>query len=379
MRACVVITVRIAHAEPWSGTLGKGEQSAGPRVLARHPGELRAGGSFVVLADDAGQRALPAWLAEDPDSVSLPLLLDPYRDEVGMTAGMPEELAARLVSAAGASVTGVELHPAVADVREVTAETFAARIELGGLPEARHVVVSLDAGLALAAVTGVPVRVPAPVMDRLAVPVPNGDLLAPFRDCGPEAARGGHVILDRHAGRVLHVLGDDPGKRPRFEPRNMAFGDGLDRWDLGDGPGAETGSGPLDYSATAEGPCAVLSSAAAGPGGSAVLVQAVFADDFLGAVLFSGEFRTEDAAGRAGLCLEILRKGWRSRPDRREHHAVTLTGSQDWSRREITVPVPGDADLIRFGLVMAGRGRVWLRNPGLRRETPDGAERTCGE
>jgi hypothetical protein len=373
----VVITVRIAHAEPWSGRLGKGGQSAGPRVLARHPGGLRAGGVLVVLADDAGQRALPAWLAEDPDSLSLPVLLDRYGDEVGMTAGTPEELAARLVSAVGASVTGVELDPAVADAQEVTAETFAARIELGGLPDARHVTARLDAGLALAVVTGAPVRVPGPVMDRLAVPVPDGDLLAPFRDRGPDAAGGVHVILDRQAGRVLRVPGDGPGRRPRFEPRNMAFGDGLDWWDLDDGRGAEAGSGPLDYSATAEGQCAALSSAAAGPGGSAVLVQAVFADDFLGAVVFSGEFRTEDAAGPAGLCLEILRKGWRSRPDRRENHAGTVTGSRDWSRREITVAVPGDADLIRFGIVLTGRGRVWLRNPGLRRETPDDAERAC--
>lgn len=79
----------------------------------------------------------------------------------------------------------------------------------------------------------------------------------------------------------------------------------------------------------------MLSSAAAEPGDSAALVQAVFAD----AVTFSGEFRTEDAVGRAGLCLEILR-GEKGGLDRREHHAVTVTGSQDWSRHEITVPVP---------------------------------------
>jgi hypothetical protein len=375
----VVITVRIAHAEPWSRRLDEAGQSADPRVLARHSGELRVGGSLVVLADEAGHRALPAWLAEDPDSVSLPVLLDWYGDDMGTMAGVPEGLAARLVSAAGASVTGVELHPVVAEVQEVTAETFAARIELGGLPGARHVTARLDAGLVLAAVTGAPVRVPGPVMDRLAVPVPDGDLLAPFRDRGLEAAGPGHVILDRRGGRVLHVPGDNPGKRPRFEPRNMAFGDGLDRWDLDRGPGQEAGSRPLDYSAAAEGQCAVLSSAAAEPGDSAVLVQAVFADDFIGAVVFSGEVRTEDAAGRGGLCLEILRgKGKGHSTDRRENHAVTLTGSQDWSRQEITVPVREDADIIRFGIVLTGRGRVWLRNPELRRETPDEEEPARG-
>jgi hypothetical protein len=367
----VVITVRIAHAERRSWMLRS--------VLAHQPGEARRGGYLVVLADDAGHRALPAWLAQD--GVWLPVLAGRDGDDIGTTAGIPEQLAARLVSAAGASVTGVELEPAGADVQEVTAETFAARIELGGLPGVRHVTARLSVGLTLAAVAGVPVRVPGPVMDRLAVPVPDGDLLAPFRDRGSEAARPGHgpVSIDRRAGRVLHAAGDGPGRRPRFEPRNLDFGNGLDRWDLDGGPDAEAGSGPVDYAASAEGPCAVLSSAAAEPGGSAILGQVVFADDFAGAaVVFAGEVRAEDDAGRAGLCLQILRPGWRRRPDRREDHAVTVTGSQGWSRQEITVPVPENAEFIRFGIVLAGRGRVWLRNPELRRETPDGTERACG-
>ncbi len=371
----MVITVRIAHAVPWSQRPGKGGQSAGPRVLASQPGGAQLG-LLVVLADDAGHRALPTWLADDADGASLAVLLDEHGEGMGTVAGVPEELAARLVSAVGARVSGVELHPVVADAREVTAETFAARIELGGLPDARHVTTRLDAGLALAVVTGARVRVPGPVMDRLAVPVPDGDLLAPFLDRGLEVAGSERVIGDRRAGRVLHVPGDGPGRRPRFEPRNMAFGDGLDWWVLDAGPGTEAGSGPLEYSAAAEGQCAVLSSAAAGPADSAVLVQAVFADDFRGAVVFSGEFRTEDAVGRAGLCLEILR-GEKGGPGRRENRAVTVTGSQDWSRQEITVPVPEDADLIRFGIILVGRGRVWLRNPALRR-APDETGPACG-
>ncbi len=365
-----MITVRIAHAGPWSRRLGKDGHLADLRVLFHHEEEFRIRGSLVVLADDAGHRVLPALLADDPDSVSLPVLLDWYGEDTGMMAGVPEELAARLVSAAGAGVTGVELHPVVADVQDVTAETFAARIELGGLPGARHVTVGLDAGLALAAVTGAAIRVPGPVMDRLAVPAPDGDVLAPFRDRGPEAAGPERVIADRRAAPVPHVPGDGPGTRPRFEPRNMAFADGLDRWDLDWGPGQEAGSGPPGYFAAAEGECAVLSSAVAEPGDAAVLVQPVFADDFFGGVVFGGEVRTEDVARRAGLCLEVLRGG-KGGPVHREHHAVTVTGSQDWSRQEITVPVPEDAGFIRFGIVLAGRGRVWLRNPELRRETPD--------
>jgi len=50
-----------------------------------------------------------------------------------------------------------------------------------------------------------------------------------------------------------------------------------------------------------------------------------------------------------------------------------VTGSQDWSRREIAVTVPVDTDVIRFGITLAGRGRFWLRNPELRRERPQDA------
>ena len=102
-----------------------------------------------------------------------------------------------------------------------------------------------------------------------------------------------------------------------------------------------------------------------------MLAQTIFADDYRGAtVAFGAEIRAEDVAGQAGLRLEILRKGWRIEADRRVERTVDVTGSQDWARREITVTVPADTDVIRFGITLAGRGRVWLRNPELRRERP---------
>jgi hypothetical protein len=118
----------------------------------------------------------------------------------------------------------------------------------------------------------------------------------------------------------------------------------------------------------------VLASASAEPRGPAMLAQTIFADDYRGAaVTFGGEIRAEDVAGRAALRLEILRKGWRIEADRRVERTVDVTGSQDWSRREITVTVRADTDVIRFGITLAGRGRVWLRNPELRREYPQDA------
>ena len=371
-----MITVRIAHAEPGPGR----PADTGPRIDPRVPVVARLLGFHVVLADDAGHRALRAWLAQDPDGTPLPALLDRPGDDIWTTQGIPEELAVRLMSAAGGNVTGVEIHPDWADIEEVTEQTCTARIELGGPSGIRHVTARLDLGLTLAVVSGAPVRVADAVMDRLAVPVPDGDVLAPFREARPvraERERAG-VIIDRQAGRVFQVPGGLGGKRPRFEPRNMSFGEGLGRWDLDflarDLVEEAAVQVRHDYSAAAEGRSSVLYSASAEPRGSAMLVQTIFADDYRGAtVAFGGEIRAEDVAGQTGLRLEILRKGWRIEADRRVERTVNVTGSQDWSRREITVTIPEETDVIRFGITLAGRGRVWLRNPELRRERPQDA------
>jgi hypothetical protein len=373
----LVIAVRIAHAEPGPGRLA----DTGPRVVPRVPAVARLHGFDVVLADDAGHRALRAWLAQDPDGTPLPALLDRPGDDIWTTQGSPEELAVRLMSAAGGSVTGVEIHPDRADIEEVTEQTCTARIELGGPSGTRHVTARLDLGLTLAVVSGAPVLVADAVMDRLAVPVPDGDVLAPFRAARPAGAEREPAVfmIDRRAGRVFQVPGGLPGQRPRFEPRNMDFGEGLDRWDL-DSPAprdlVEEAATQVrqDYCAAADGRSAVLSSAAPEPRGPAMLAQTIFADDYRGAtVAFGGEIRAEDVAGQAGVRLEILRKGWRIEADRRVERTVTVTGSQDWSRREITVMVPEDTGVIRFGITLAGRGRVWLRHPELRREHPQDA------
>jgi hypothetical protein len=369
-----VITVRIAHAEPGPGR----PADTGPRTDPRVPVVARLLGFHVVLADDAGHRALRVWLARDPDGTPLPALLDRPGDDIWTTQGIPEDLAVRLMSAAGGSVTAVEIHPDRGDIEEVTEQNCTARIELGSRSGTRHLTARLDLGLALAVVSGAPVLVADAVMDRLAVPVPDGDVLAPFREARPARTEREPAVfvVDRQAGRVFQVPGGLPGQRPRFEPRNMDFGEGLDRWDL-DSPAArdlvEEAAARVrhDYSAAAEGRSAVLSSASAEPRGPAMLAQTIFADDYRGAtVAFSGEVRTEDVAGQAGLRLEILRKGWRIEADRRVERTVNVTSRQDWSRREITVTVPEDTDVIRFSITLAGRGRVWLRNPELRREPP---------
>lgn len=343
-------TVRIAHAEPMPGRLGNGE--------------FHTRGYLVVLADDAGHRAVPIWLRGEPGEDDLSQLFELASRPAGeiIVTDAPEELTARLLQAADASVAGVDIDVTVAGVDELSPQVTVARVGLNGSAGTRQVTASLGLGLAMALASGAPVRVPDAVMDRLAAPVAGEDLLTPFLDRVPSYARvrpGGGL-----SGWPMSVL---PGKRPRFEPRNLDFAGGLDRWDLDNRPGPETApSQQGDYSAVVEGRSVVLTAAVARPAGSAALVQTIFADDYRGAaVVFRGEVRAEPAGGQAGLRLEVLRHWWRT-GRASEDHGVTVPGGSEWNRHEISAPVPEDADLIRFGVTLAGPGRVTLRNPGLR-------------
>jgi hypothetical protein len=329
-------TVRIAHAEPRPGRLSTGG--------------FDTRGYLVVLADDAGHRAVPIWMTGEPGGSELSQLLGSAHEIVTATA--PQELTARLLHAVNASVTGVDIDVTASDAAELTSRATVARIGLTGPAGTRQITAPLGLGLAMAAAADAPVRLPDAVLDRLAVPVTSDDLLTPFLDRVPPAAQ------------------ERPGRSrrpPRFEPRNLDFTDGLDRWDL-DLTDHE------DYSAAADGPSAVLSSAVPRPAGSAALVQSIFADDYRGAtVVFRGEIRAAPGTDQAGLRLEILSHWWRTgRP--REDHGVTVPGGRGWTTHEITARIPEEADTIRFGVTLSGPGRIFLRHPELRRAEPvDGA------
>ena len=357
-------TLRIAHAEPRPGRLANGEF----QIL----------GHLVVLADDAGHRAVPIWLGGDLGALCLADLLERPADQV-ITDGVPQELTTRLLGAARSRVTGVDVDVTEAGAAELSPQVTVARIGLASPAGTRQVTADLGLGLALAAAAGAPVRLADAVLDRLAVPVPGDDLLTPFLDRVPPGARV-------RPGRGLRgwPLATLPGRRPRYEPRNLDFADGLDRWDLDSGPGPDPGrpgprdgtaDGEADYAAAAEGPSAVLSSAVPRPAGSAALVQSVYADDYRGATAtFSGEIRIDPLTGQAGLRLEILRNWWRV-GRAREDHGLTIAGRLPWTSYEVTAQIPADADLIRFGIGLTGSGRIALRNPDLRTDPQASAGR----
>jgi len=164
-------TVRIAHTEPWPGR----------RVGGRGFGFFSM---LVVLADDPGGRALPVWLngPEGHDLFRGPEDHPHPESAVVITVG--------LLRTAGVTVTGVdidELNPALTTgprrgrgtAQTATQATTRIEFTAAGTAEPGQMPVRLGYALAMAAVTGVPVRVAGQLMDRLAVPA-EGDLAGQF-------------------------------------------------------------------------------------------------------------------------------------------------------------------------------------------------------
>ena len=133
-------TLRIAHAEPRPGRLASGG--------------FHTRGHLVVLADDAGHRAVPLWMLRAGDLANL---LERPAGQV-ITDGVPQELTTRLLGAARARVTGVDIDVTEAGAAELSPEVTVARIGLAGPAGTRQVAADLGLGLALAAAAGAPVQ-----------------------------------------------------------------------------------------------------------------------------------------------------------------------------------------------------------------------------
>jgi hypothetical protein len=311
---------------------------------------------LIVLADtvpskDGGHRAVPLWLV--PGHKELLSRLSRPAADAGVASGLLET-AVRLLRTAGTAVSAVDIEPASDDVPELRWDTVTARVGLATATGTRPVTVSAEYGLALAAVAGAPVRVPDEVMGRLAVSVPGEDMLAPFRSFRDP-------LDDRPPDR--------PEQRRRFQPQNMAFRDGLDYWELAGSFSDDGQPAGQHYSRTAADQSAVLAATVPEPAGSAVLVQTIYADDYRGAtVTFRGQLRTTDMAGRAGLRLTVSgprSESMATRPLLDHGSSPAAPGSSDWTWHEVTVPVPGEATAIRFGIFLAGDGRIELRGAEL--------------
>lgn len=348
-RRTAMTTVRIACAEPHLGT--------------RPDGSAAIAHILVVLADDAGHRAMGLWLGTRQGMALWRVLDRPARDgqpdrprrdgqvfDLPAREFSPEDLAGRLLAAAGGTVTGV-------DIDELGPNVLAAQIGVTSPAGTRQVTVPPGTALALAAALDVPVRVAGPLMDRLAVPVTPDDLLGPFASRTP-----------------THLSG------PRSGPRNLALADGLNDWIIrGSSRNEVTGAHWDDYAVTVADGEATLSAAVPQPYGEICLGQEWLADDYRGAtVTLRADVRAEDVADHAELSLDIAAKpedhgqNWVTHPVpgplpvaiHRDTQLLseTITGTHDWARHEIASRVPADAEHMGFELSLTGPGKVRLRN-----------------
>src|SRR5580704_15052618 len=217
-RRIPMTAVRIAHADP---------------VWMTHPESVLVVLADTVPAEDGGHRALPVRLRRH-DVKPWRLLSRPGDHHEELSDDQAEEMTGRLLQAAGVTLAGVT-------VTDLGPGVTATRIDIAGPGGTRPVTASLADGLTLAVITGAPLAADGPVMDRLARPVTGPDLLSQFRS-------------QETFTRGLHR---------RFEPRNMTFTDGLDRWQLG-GTFLRQGAG-LDYSVATGDGRAILAAAVPDP------------------------------------------------------------------------------------------------------------------
>jgi RNA polymerase sigma-70 factor, ECF subfamily len=324
---------------------------AQPHIDTRSDGGSAIGHILVVLADDPGHRAMGLWLRAR-QGLALWRVMNPASANGPAREFTTEDLALRLLAAAGGTVTGV-------DIDELGPNVLAAQVGVASPGGPRRVTADLGSALALAAALGAPVRVADAMMDRLAVPVAGDDLLGPLASRTP--------------------VRRPPG--PSSEPRNLDFAGGLDGWLTGGSSRAEvTGSHWDDYTVAAGEGIATLAAAVPEPYGDVFVGQEFRAAAYRGTtVTLRAEVRARDVAGQAELHLAVVGQpdggpaapapgpGTVQRVERpRQQYGQTITGTQDWTWYELAAQVPAGAEQVEFELTLEGKGEVGLRNVEIR-------------
>jgi hypothetical protein len=97
-------------------------------------------------------------------------------------------------------------------------------------------------------------------------------------------------------------------------------------------------------------------------GGFATAMQMISSAHYAGKrVRFSAEVRSADVAGWAGLWMRV---------DGQDRTALAfdnmarrpIKGTTDWTSYSVVLPVDSSAADIAFGILLTGKGNVWMRN-----------------
>lgn len=129
-------------------------------------------------------------------------------------------------------------------------------------------------------------------------------------------------------------------------------GDHPDDYEMGvDAAGARTG-----------GKCGVIRSVAQKTIGFGTLMQGFKAGAYCGKRLrLTASIKAQDVKGWAGLWMridgpspDVDQLGFDNMQDR------PIKGTSDWARYSVVLDVPENADVIAFGVLLAGKGAVWI-------------------
>ena len=128
------------------------------------------------------------------------------------------------------------------------------------------------------------------------------------------------------------------------------------------------GSHPKDYEMSHDrtgahggNACAYLKSVVAETGGFGTLMQTFKADEYRGKrVRMSGYVKAKDASDWAGLWMRVdgARKDEMLAFDNMQDRAIK--GTIEWKKYEIVLDVPENSEMVAFGLLLSGKGQVWM-------------------
>jgi RNA polymerase sigma factor (sigma-70 family) len=296
---------------------------------------------LAVLADEAGQRVLPAWLSP---LEGLPLA-GPEPAPSGSARLPSPELAAKVLTAAGGAIRAVR-------IGQLDDGLLFGLLLISGPAGDSQVAVGLGDALGLARLQDCPILAGEDVLARHAVTVPPGEQAAD--------------LLIGQAGLPAQARNDPSGRGPA--PRNLQFTQGLEHWFLRGSFLQDTGgrhwqdyacgTGPGHDAAMASG---YLKAQVPDPAGFADLRQGILADAYRGRrVRLSADLKTAAATGKAGLYLRVIDPARSRPPEIREQ--LSLHGTTDWTRQHIEADVAAESVYVLFGISLTGPGQIWVTN-----------------
>jgi len=171
----------------------------------------------------------------------------------------------------------------------------------------------------------------------------------------------------QQAGRVLisaqMVAAAPPGTpttNTAAQPSNLDFSDGLIGWGL-------WGSNPGDYTIEIDptmtqhsSASAYLGSSVADPQGFGTLMRSFVPDSWRGTRLrMRGMVKADAVTDWAGLWMRVD-GGPKQTLSFDNMQGRPITGTRDWQPYEIVLDVPQESTYLAFGILLAGKGRVWL-------------------